>query len=526
LPEAEHHLQPTFFNMPLELHQTIQIPLDSPNRRDTRLRLEQFIIDMEKEMRQTILEAKTSINVCASISTLPPELITEIFILACHPEYDATGGLGNQEMCPLRLGAVCKAWRDLAWSFSQLWSSIVFVSRYRSTFDLEDVLDSWISRSGNHPLSIHIDAPCLISSCAESIIGILISTASRCKNVSLHLWRGHFPHFVNCDRWPILQQLSFKMPDLPMPREWDIGKSLAIFRSSNMPQIKHLHLPQYVKYFHIWPSALRSLTTFSVDYIYDDQAYHILRFTSSSLQEFVAQKLMSGEYSDGEEHRTLILSILRSLVLKSIDCNAGLKKLLSKIITPSMKELTIGLHDYDHSPIPSMPDFMSNLSRSLQRLHITCFQDSLGDGKSLISCILNVKSLLELNFTGGQQSYKALVDSLGPAASSGEHFPLLEIFTITVKMCFLPDEGLQEMLVYRCSGVSTTCVRLKTVHITTSRCCWKGMNVLRKALADSKSEITFATVNHCCLSQFFPPFLIQLIWLAGEDWASDSDEES
>jgi len=150
---------------------------------------------------------------------------------------------------------------------------------------------------------------------------------------------------------------------------------------------------------------------------------------------------------------------------------------------------------------------MLNLSRSLQRLYITCFQNSLEDCRTLVSCILKVESLLKLHFRGGQQGYKALVDSLDPAApknSSGEHLPLLEIFTITVRMCFLPVEGLQEMLVYRFSGVPTICVRLKTVHIKTCTCCRKGMDVLRTALANSKSEITIATVM-LCSSQFFPP---------------------
>ena len=498
--------------MLLELHQTIQTPLDSHN---CRLGLEQFVVDVEREimrLRQTILEANTSINKCTSISTLPPELITEIFILACHPEYDATReGLGKHwEMWPLRLGAVCKGWRDLAWSSSRLWSSIVFVSRSRSISDFEDVLDSWISRSGNHPLLIHIDAPCLASPCVESMIGSLISTAPRWKNVSLHLSEEIFHHFVKCDCFPILEQLCFKNPDQDRarPREWNIGKSLDIFRSSNMLQIKHLHVPKYIKCFHIWPSALSSLTTFSVGYIYGDQAYHILRCTSSSLQGFVAEQFVSDEYSDREEHRTLILPILRSLVLKDAiaNYNTGLNQLLSKISTPSIKELTIEFYDCDPTPIPSMPDFMSNLSRSLRRLHITC---CLEDCTFTIGCILKVESLLELYFTGGQQSCKALVDSLGPVApkeSSGEHLPLLETFTMTVDMCFLPVEGLQEMLAYRCSGVSTTCVRLKTARIETCKCCQDGINVLRRALADSKSDITFATpVDYYCLSHFFHP---------------------
>jgi len=258
---------------------------------------------------------------------------------------------------PRRLGAVCKAWRDLAWSSSQLWSSIVIIRQNESPiFDLEDILDSWISRSGNQPLSIHMDATYLASSSVKSIIGILISTASRWKNVSLHLSERSFRYFVNYDRFPILEQISFKIPDqYCMPRKWNIGKSLNIFRSSNMPQIKRLYLPRYVQYFHIWPSALCSLTTFSVDYIYDYQAYHILHLTSNSLQEFVTQRLISDEHSDREEHRTLILPILRNLVLKRpINNNASLKKLLSKIITPSIKELSIELHDYDHTPIPSI----------------------------------------------------------------------------------------------------------------------------------------------------------------------------
>ncbi|EDR07621.1 uncharacterized protein LACBIDRAFT_328007 [Laccaria bicolor S238N-H82] len=492
--------------MPPELHQAIQTPLNSSNRKDTRIGLEQFVVDAEREiirLRQTIFAAKTSINECTSIWTLPPELITEIFILACHPEYDATReGLGEQEMWPLRLGAVCKAWRDLAWSSSQLWSSIVFVSRRDTlTFDLQDILGSWISRCKSRPLSIHIDAPNLDICCGHVFYtSTFIGTASRWKNVSLRLPQGFLCYFVNLvSCFPILEQLSLITPDLVSGREWNFGESLNILRSSTMPQIKRLYLPQYVKSFDIWPSALRSLTTLSMDYIYDDQAYHILNFTSNSLQEFVAQHLMA-DNMDRRENRPLILPILRRLVLKrALDYNfAGLNKLLLKIITPSIKELTIELCN-DHTLIPSLPDFMSDFSRSLQRLHITCLGlNSLADCRWLISCILKVDSLLELHFTGDEQSREALVDCLGPAApkeSSGDHLPLLETFTITVDMGVLPIEGLQKMLVYRFSGVSTTCVRLKTVRIETCGCFWEDINVLRTALADSKSEITFATLK-------------------------------
>jgi len=268
-----------------------------------------------------------------------------------------------------------------------------------------------------------------------------------------------------------------------------------------MPQIKRLYLPRYVQYFHIWPSALCSLTTFSVDYIYDYQAYHILHLTSNSLQEFVTQRLISDEHSDREEHRTLILPILRNLVLKRpINNNASLKK------TPLKNHYSLNQRTvYWITRLRSYTDsihawlLVELVEKPPATIH---YLFSKLTGRLQIVSQLHFESWITLGITF-QRWPTGVQSTCGfPRPRCTQKFKWRTFASAWNLYNYC--QSLQEMLVYRFSGVPTICVRLKTVHIKTCTCCRKGMDLLRTALANSKSEITIATVM-LRSSQFFPP---------------------
>ncbi|TDL16600.1 hypothetical protein BD410DRAFT_616276 [Rickenella mellea] len=104
-----------------------------------------------------------STNVSA-IHTLPPELLTEIF-MHCIPVHRDDNlppypPIPHRSRAPLLLGRVCGMWRIISASSPDLWSRISIVQA-QSRIDCKKDLEAtklWISRSSSRPLSIYIDS--------------------------------------------------------------------------------------------------------------------------------------------------------------------------------------------------------------------------------------------------------------------------------------------------------------------------------------------------------------------------------
>lgn len=69
------------------------------------------------------LRAHTNVLVpeCLGINRMPFEVISYIFALSLPRRF---GAYSDFESAPLILGAVCRMWRDIAWSTPQLWNRI------------------------------------------------------------------------------------------------------------------------------------------------------------------------------------------------------------------------------------------------------------------------------------------------------------------------------------------------------------------------------------------------------------------
>jgi len=117
--------------------------------------LEADIIRVEKLLAQLVrkrVPLKRKINACFSpVLQLPVEVTSEIFT-ACFPA-NACEVWGSKT--PLDLGKVCSAWRDVAWSVPLLWNTVSLSTLHCSSIHAE-ILDEWLSRSGQLPLSIHL----------------------------------------------------------------------------------------------------------------------------------------------------------------------------------------------------------------------------------------------------------------------------------------------------------------------------------------------------------------------------------
>ena len=116
-----------------------------------------------KAKRNTILTKMNTIH-DPLIHKLPPEIGSQIFRF-CLPlplDFEGFSSWGaRDELKPalLRLGAVCRNWRQLAWTTPDLWENISFsirpsTIRSRSLAESPGFLREWLDRSGGLPLNI------------------------------------------------------------------------------------------------------------------------------------------------------------------------------------------------------------------------------------------------------------------------------------------------------------------------------------------------------------------------------------
>ncbi|KAJ7635324.1 hypothetical protein FB45DRAFT_743632 [Roridomyces roridus] len=81
------------------------------------------------------------------VLSLPPEAMAEIF-----EHCVASKTIPSPSSAPLLLTQVCRQWRQIAFATPRLWKSLTFQGRVR-----EEVINMWLSRSGNVPLDHNVE---------------------------------------------------------------------------------------------------------------------------------------------------------------------------------------------------------------------------------------------------------------------------------------------------------------------------------------------------------------------------------
>ncbi|KAJ6561982.1 hypothetical protein B0H19DRAFT_90965 [Mycena capillaripes] len=117
---------------------------------DTRILIEEIDYEIARlqEERQALVDSLTF-----PVVALPVEIISEIF-LHCIPENPLDPGAFN---APVVLGHVCRQWRDIALSLTDLWSAWSLAIDGNIPFKrLITGANLWLARSQNCPLSIRL----------------------------------------------------------------------------------------------------------------------------------------------------------------------------------------------------------------------------------------------------------------------------------------------------------------------------------------------------------------------------------
>ncbi|KAJ7208055.1 hypothetical protein GGX14DRAFT_455349 [Mycena pura] len=87
------------------------------------------------------------------VLTLPFDIASQIFVYCLPQEDDA---LPCRTEAPLLLAGICREWRDIALATHELWNTIHLTLRSHSVSTVSPLLEFWLPRAGNLPLSMSL----------------------------------------------------------------------------------------------------------------------------------------------------------------------------------------------------------------------------------------------------------------------------------------------------------------------------------------------------------------------------------
>ncbi|KAF8956456.1 hypothetical protein BDZ97DRAFT_187768 [Flammula alnicola] len=141
------------------------------------IKARETLLEMQREAQR--LKSEMNYNHDHLIHRLPPEISSDIFQL-CIPREMAG-------FAPVTLSSVCQKWRQIAHATPQLWTTIVFSDglQYHDELSVSRLVQEWIDRSGQLPLSIVLfvklkDGSCYVN---QDVIAVINQCSSRWRDL-------------------------------------------------------------------------------------------------------------------------------------------------------------------------------------------------------------------------------------------------------------------------------------------------------------------------------------------------------
>ncbi|RXW12907.1 hypothetical protein EST38_g12948 [Candolleomyces aberdarensis] len=201
------------------------------NAQTIREEVDKRIAQLESEIR--IL--KTHRNTVADTGTLPPEILSKIFIILRRMFGDA-GGYSYDGTSWARVADVCRHWRAIALDCSALWSDLVFASGNPAFTEV------MLQRSKNAPLTVKFDGgyPNLFA----DILCNIASQTSRLRHVELRSAALDLPKILSVfeSTAPKLERLVLEGTDVS-----DEQPTIPTgFLQDGVPSLQHLEITQSI----------------------------------------------------------------------------------------------------------------------------------------------------------------------------------------------------------------------------------------------------------------------------------------
>ncbi|KAK0436237.1 hypothetical protein EV421DRAFT_1981285, partial [Armillaria borealis] len=141
--------------------------------------------DLLKEQRGVKDMIESCKTIIRPIRKVPEDIVREIFLALWDTEEEGKDSL-NKRFTPLVVSQVCRDWRTIALSMSQLWSTITLdFDRHLNELPCQYLLQTYLVRSANRDIILSIRSSRDISK--SPVIPALILSAPRWTNISMSI---------------------------------------------------------------------------------------------------------------------------------------------------------------------------------------------------------------------------------------------------------------------------------------------------------------------------------------------------
>ncbi|KDR86095.1 hypothetical protein GALMADRAFT_235326 [Galerina marginata CBS 339.88] len=306
-------------------------------------------------------------------SRMPPEVVSSIFEFCLPPtpcDSDCFHTLSKGE--PLKLGAVCRAWREIAWSTPRLWTVISVCISAPNLPARYDIARGWLVRSGGLPLTIHIftSVPCntddlLTSQDTLHFIKLINQHSSRWHRLNLSVPFPLVSEFCgDSSSGSIIRTLQLHPKytrGTPYGGQFSMGNVKP--RPTNVSLSSHRLKAVNIEWNNVTQTTLRDLQV--------DECFELLRR---------APKLRNCEFVDFSTCRTgqeqfpipeniIVHHQLRSLSLDFPADSGAVSSICEKVSFPALLRLACTMED-EFFPVQSFVSFLKRSPCPLEKLFI------------------------------------------------------------------------------------------------------------------------------------------------------------
>ncbi|KAJ7186502.1 hypothetical protein C8R46DRAFT_276105 [Mycena filopes] len=303
--------------------------------------------------RQTSQETNSTF---CSVVNLPTEILCAIFT-ELLPKYPLCPPLtGN--LSPAVLTHVCRRWREVAVADPSLWRAIaVLFDDYRidqEPFDIVHLVDIWLKRSGQYPLSLHLTGQGNSDWATRQfphVLALAVSHSSRWEHVELNIPR---------------RALRTVVGPFPLLRHLDVGLTGPDLSMSGMPLLRTVILDLDYPVTSLIALPWAQLTSLMLNNATAGECVSILQATPDLVHCTVCDVAPS-RFED-LQHVTLLS--LQSLTLDS-GWVSTLPDLLAVLVVPALHILQIRDYCLGENPPETLALFITTSGCRLEELRVT-----------------------------------------------------------------------------------------------------------------------------------------------------------
>ncbi|TDL20806.1 hypothetical protein BD410DRAFT_790482 [Rickenella mellea] len=364
---------------------------------------------------------------------LLPELLSEVFTHANHAESELHSGallLSRPRVydTPLKLGRICRRWRQIAMSTPSLWSGVGIPAYWRA-----EGLREWTSRAGSGKFSFSI----FVGQQDVEVLNLLASSQKRWKDVILHFdpsLAGHqlfreFLQSLSCS-FDNLQTLNIYRtpPSGGPPSPANVELILGVDSAPNLRSL-YLNAPQ-IKILTVEMLPFPCLREIKVESDPIPAADFFSLLQLSPAVEVVHAYVAYIPDSDDTRHEVLTLSNLKHLEVSEQYVLEGHRLCpLEKLDLPALERLSFRFADrWNPSPIfspngqgPHIRSLIYNSRPPLTSLRIRGCRMPAADIASCIPFLPNL-SCIDIEHLGASDVWDGVVQLLtGPIPPSDEN---------------------------------------------------------------------------------------------------------